>query len=199
MIERLARRFVTWQIRHCYLSAEEEKLYQYAFELLIGQAVNLMIACLLAVIFRAYIPVFVFLLAFIPLRSYAGGHHADSFNVCTMVSALILLSVCLLSRITFSEKMILTMGMVFAAVCGVLICFLAPLEDQNKPLDQSERLRYGRWSRYIWGLEAAAWFICYHRQIRQASLGIMSAHLAVAGLLLAGVIKRKRIMNRRIS
>ena len=80
MVERLAERLVAWQIRNKYLTSQDQKLYQYAFELLIGQVVNLLIACLLAVVFQAYGTVLVFLLSFIPLRSYAGGHHADNFN-----------------------------------------------------------------------------------------------------------------------
>lgn len=197
MIEKLAERFVAWQIKHHYLSSNEERLYQYAFELLIGQAINLMIACLLAVIFHTYMVVFIFLLAFIPLRSYAGGHHADSSNVCTVISSLILLSVCLLSRIIFTREVILAVGVMTVVISGVAVFSLAPVEDQNKPLDQVERERYGRWSRFIWGLETVIWSVCYCIQKQWISLGIILAHLAVAILLCAGVIKRKKIMNRR--
>ncbi len=200
MIEKLAKLFVAWQIRQHYLSPDKEKLYQYAFELLIGQAINLMIACLLAVIFHAYVTIFIFLLTFIPLRSYAGGHHADSSNVCMIVSALILLTVCLLSRITFTEKMVLLLGTASAAISGILVFLLAPVEDKNKPLDQLERRYYGKWSRVIWVLETMAWSVCYYIQKRQISVGIILAHLTVAILLCAGVIKRKyleqKLLNR---
>ena len=53
MNEKLAEKLVAWQIKHHYLSSEEKRLYQYAYELLIGQAVNLLIAGLLAVLFHA--------------------------------------------------------------------------------------------------------------------------------------------------
>lgn len=192
MIEKLAERFVAWQIRHHYLSSDEERLYRYAFELLIGQAVNLMIACLLAVIFHAYMVVFIFLLAFIPLRSYAGGHHADSSNVCTAVSSLILLSVCLLSGIISAGEVIPAVGVTIAVLSGIAVFLLAPVEDQNKPLDQAERERYGRWSRSIWGLETVIWPVCCWMQMRQVSLGIILAHLTTAILLCAGVIKKKK-------
>ena len=57
MNEKLAEKLVAWQIKHHYLSSEEKRLYQYAYELLIGQAVNLLIAGLLAVLFHAYVTV----------------------------------------------------------------------------------------------------------------------------------------------
>ena len=47
MIEKLAKSLVAWQIKNEYLKPADQNLYQYGFELLIGQAVNLLIACLL--------------------------------------------------------------------------------------------------------------------------------------------------------
>jgi len=61
MIEKLAKSLVAWQIKNGYLKPADQNLYQYGFELLIGQAVNLLIACLLAIIFQAYVTVFLFL------------------------------------------------------------------------------------------------------------------------------------------
>ena len=56
MIERLAEGLVSWQIKCNYIPLEEQNLYRYGFELLIAQAVNLLIACFLAIIFHEYLP-----------------------------------------------------------------------------------------------------------------------------------------------
>ncbi|WP_313135095.1 accessory gene regulator B family protein, partial [Anaerocolumna sp.] len=62
MIEKLAKKVVTWQVQKNYLLIKDEKLYIYAYELLIGQAVNILIACFLAIAFHAYTTVLIFLL-----------------------------------------------------------------------------------------------------------------------------------------
>ncbi len=191
MIEKLANYFVTWQVKRSYLSSEEQKLYQYAYELLIGQVVNLLIACLLAVIFRAYITVPVFLAFFIPLRSYAGGHHADNFNTCTVVSASMLCIVCIIEK-RIPEGAVLAADFLASGLCGLCIFLLAPVEDPNKPFDQKERIRYQKRSRSIWGIEVILWLLCYGIGAREISLAAALGHLAVAVLLCAGVIKNKK-------
>ncbi|MCI9584334.1 hypothetical protein D3Z50_03455 [Clostridiaceae bacterium] len=194
MIERIAERMVAWQISRHYLKAEDQALYQYAFGLLIGQAVNLLIACLLAVVLKEYRTVFVFLLFFIPLRSFAGGHHADNYTACTVLSALMLLGICIMAKL-IPEGAVMMVNLVSGAVCGVLVCLLAPVEDRNKPLDQTERRHYGICSRIIWGAETLAWILCYRAGARKVSLAIALGHLALSVLLCAGIVKNRNILK----
>lgn len=194
MIEELAKRLVTWQVKRNYLSSEDQRLYQYAYELLIGQVVNILIACLLAVIFQAYTTVFVFLVFFIPLRSFAGGHHADSFNTCTMVSTLMLCAVCIMEK-RIPEGAVFAVDLLASGLCGICIFLLAPVEDHNKPFDQAERIRYRNRSRGIWGVEVLLWLLCYGIGAGRISLAAALGHLAVAVLLCAGAIKNKKRKN----
>ena len=196
MVERLAERLVAWQIRNKYLTSQDQKLYQYAFELLIGQVVNLLIACLLAVVFQAYGTVLVFLLSFIPLRSYAGGHHADNFNTCTLISTGILCSVCAAAKWIPNEAVFGT-NLVCSIVCGGVIFFLAPIEDHNKPLSRRERKIYGRLAKGIWAAEALVWMICYQMHRERMSLVIALGHLVLFFLLAAGMIKNRKYKNRQ--
>lgn len=190
MIEKLAKRLVAWQMEKGYLKAADQNLYQFGFELLLGQAVNLLIACLLAVVFQAYVTVFLFLVSFIPLRSFAGGHHADSYEVCTIVSNVIICAVCILAK-RIPEEAILAVNLASGILCGVFIFLFAPVEDHNKPLDDRERSRYGLLSKVIWGIETLIWTGCYLFHRKNISLVMGLAHMAVAILLCGGIIKKK--------
>ncbi len=192
MIEKLARKLVAWQVERNYLSAQEQNLYRYAFELLISQAVNLLIACLLAAVLQAYGTVLIFLISFIPLRSYAGGHHADTYAVCTVLSSLILGMVCVAEK-CIPDRVVLFVNLGACVLSGVLIFALAPVADHNKPLDGEERRRYGKCSRAIWGLETAVWMVCYAVGAKRAGLVIALGYLALSGMLCAGVMKNKRL------
>ncbi len=169
-------------------------MYQYAFGLLIGQAVNLLIACLLAVMLKEYWTVFVFLLSFIPLRSFAGGHHADNYSTCTILSALMLLGICMMAKMV-PEDAVIMVNLVSGAVSGALVCLLAPVEAHNKPLDQTERRRYRTCSRMIWLVETLAWLLCYRAGARKVSLAIALGHLALSVLLCAGVVKNRKVLE----
>lgn len=188
MIEKLARNVVSWQIKKNLLQEEKESLYTYAYELLIGQVVNLLIACLLAVLFHDYVTVIVYLASYIPLRSYAGGHHANSYGVCTMVSAALICVACILVKAVPLDAIGLV-NLAGAVISGGTVFLLAPVQDHNKPLEQIETIRYRRRSRIIWLLETFLWIICYLAGGRKASLAIVLAHITLSGMLVAGVIK----------
>lgn len=192
MIERLAEKIVDWQVKKQYLSHEKRKLYLYAFELLIGQAVNLLIACCIAVLFQAYAAVVVFLLTFIPLRSYAGGHHADSYYVCTAVSNMIICLVCAAYKNVPSEE-IYFWNLICGIAGGIMIFLFAPVEDCNKPLNHSEKKRYKYYSRMIWFVETCLWIFFRYLGMVQTSFVIALAHGVTAVLLAAGKLKNHKM------
>lgn len=196
MIEKIAKNLVLWQMKNNYLSEKDCSLYTYAYELLIGQVVNLLIACLLAVIFNAYITVIVFLVSFIPLRSYAGGHHADSYNVCTILSNMIICVICVAAKL-IPQEMILYVNMVAGIVSGGLIFYLAPVEDHNKPLEPAERKHYKKCSITIWLIETIIWIVSYFIGVKEVSLAVTLGHLALSVLLCAGVVKNRSFTEKK--
>ncbi len=98
MLNKLSKGIVDWQIQRKYLSNEERELYVYAYEVLINQVINIIAAILIAVLMHALIPVLVFLVCYIPLRSYCGGYHAKTNIGCTCISALVIYFMCLLEK-----------------------------------------------------------------------------------------------------
>lgn len=190
MIEKLAKCLVAWQVEKHYLLESDRNLYTYAYELLIGQAVNVLIACLMAVFFDACFTVFVFLASFFPLRIYAGGHHADNSNICTLVSTIMVWLVCIASK-AIPTGAILTFNLAVGIICGGLICTLAPVEDHNKPLSAAEKKQYRKKSILIWMIECIIWIMSYWIGARDISLAIALGHSSVSALLCAGVIKNK--------
>lgn len=195
MIEKLAKKIVVWQVNRNYLSKADESLYTYAYELLIGQVVNILIACLLAIIFHAYTTVFIYLITYIPLRSFAGGHHADTNNACTVISSILILIVCIMAGL-FPPAYIFPANVLFAIISGFLLFLLAPVQDHNKPLDPPERIRYKKCSRLIWTAETALWVICYKAGAINASFAVTMGHITLAVLLCLGTIKNKYLRSK---
>lgn len=193
MIEKLAKKIVVWQVNRNYLSKADENLYTYAYELLIGQVVNILIACLLAIIFHTYVIVFIYLITYIPLRSFAGGHHANTNNACTVISSILILIVCIVAR-RFPMEYIFPANALFAGISGFLLFFLAPVQDHNKPLEPAERIRYKKCSRLIWIAETVLWVVCYKAGAVNASFAVTLGHITLAALLCLGTIKNKYLL-----
>lgn len=192
MVEKLAKSLVTWQVKKKYLLEKDSNLYTYAYELFIGQAINVLVACLLAVIFDACLTVFVFLVSFFPLRSYAGGHHADSYSICTLISSIIVCLVCVAAKV-IPLGAVLSVNIAAGIISGGLILKLAPVEDHNKPLSAAEKRKYRKYSILIWGIESIIWIASYCAGARTISLAVALGHLSLSVLLCAGVIKSKKV------
>ncbi len=196
MIEKLAKKVVAWQVKKDHLSKKDEKLYTYAYELLIGQAVNIMIACFLAIVFHSYTTVLIFLASYIPLRSYAGGYHAKTYNMCTIVSTVLMYIVCIAAKV-IPPHYIIWVNLGGGIISGILIFIFAPVQDYNKPLDQAERECYRRRSREVWTAETVLLVICYLLNARNISLAVTLGHLVLSVLLCIGSVKNKYLQKNR--
>lgn len=139
-----------------YIKEKDCGLYTYAYELLLGQTVNVLIACILAVVFHAYLTVFIFLAAYIPLRSYAGGHHAETNGICTVVSAVIFCVVCTIAKLIPLQSFT-WVSLAALAISGFMVFSFAPVDSHSRPLDEQERKRYRKRSRVIWVVETLIW------------------------------------------
>lgn len=157
MLGKLARRIVSWQTLRGTLKEDESDVYLYAYEMLLAQIINILVAAVIAVAFRSIVPVILFLLFYIPARSFAGGYHADTNAACTLVSAGILCMMCLVVR-WIPDTMVLPAGIMVSVISGVTVFILAPVEDGNKPLDETEKIRYRKQSRWIWTVQACLCF-----------------------------------------
>ena len=98
----------------------------------------------------------VFMAAYIPLRSFAGGYHAKTPLRCYFTSLTIIFVVLLFCKYV-PLNLLLNSGIL---VISLVVCtFLCPVQDSNKPLDCAERQRYRNISVVILFIEAFVWLI----------------------------------------
>lgn len=190
MIRRLSEGIVKWQFRKNILNCEQIALYQYAYEVMINQAINIFIALLIAIAFNKPMSVFVFLISYIPLRSYCGGYHARTNGGCTIVSTILIMLVCLLEKLTIWDSTTF-LALVLFLISGALIFNYAPVGDVNKPLDEKETIIYRKMSRLVWLVEAVVGVTFWCFGIR-AGIVIAISHAMLSIMLVYGVFKNKR-------
>lgn len=126
-------------IRQGIVEKSQKELYRYGFNqgftMFFNAITTIIIGCVLGMVLQSI----AFLTAYIPLRSYAGGYHASTPWRCYFVSLVLMSAV--LATIKYMPYSVITYG-VFISV-GTVICFiLAPIEDRNKPLDETEQKVY---------------------------------------------------------
>lgn len=163
---------------------ELQELYRYGYKLLALQASNLAVAIAIGLAFSCLLEMVLFLAAFIPLRSYAGGYHAEGPVRCSIISAALELAVAGILRIPASAGLLHALLLV-TALCEIIIYMTVPVAAKNKPLTDSQMVCFRKKARSILGVEAVIMIVMYLTGFQRILPVIAMSHIFVAVLLLA--------------
>lgn len=188
MFAKLAE-YLTQQLENeTVISSDKRELYRYGFQNGMILMLNFITSILIGVIFGKALESIILLAAYIPLRSYAGGHHSSSSEKCYIVSSLIMIIwMCLLKF-----QILSTSCCVIMLIAGLIVfIMLAPVEDKNKPLDEDEIHIYRKRSFAVLLIEICVWliFVLFIHKFKQVLPIVIFTE---ALMLLLGKIKNIR-------
>ena len=127
------------------IGENEKELYRFGLEGLLFTFLNLGTALIIGIVMDAILECVVFLLAFLPLRQYAGGYHAKTRVGCYFLSVTCMwVAMNVLVHQEFKEYIL-----VIACVMVVVIFLLAPVENENRKLTFEEKIRYGKAAKLV--------------------------------------------------
>ena len=140
MIERSAKQITDWLIKTKSIDESEKDLYQYAIHSLILTIFPIVLSIAIGLALKAPLNGLLVILPFSFLRKYSGGFHAKKEATCLVMSGLLLLACNALSIVLNCSWILLAI----ACIMGIsLICF-SPIENENRPLYDEERVSYKR-------------------------------------------------------
>lgn len=195
MLKKLAGRIVNRQVEEGCLPDTEREVYTYAYEVLLNQLINIFISVIIAICMQDFLTVAVFLVSYIPLRSYCGGYHAKTHLRCSAVSAILLILICTMMHLLNGWANGIPALAAFL-LSGILVFLYAPVESKNKPLDDAERSCYRKRGRMVWLLEVLIVLLlwCFsERIVRAAAL----THITFCIMLYIEVFKNRIAVMRR--
>ncbi len=169
---------------------DETNIITYGLENLIGNIVGILVILVMGAFFHHTLDSFmVWLLAF-PLRKYAGGFHAKTRGRCLITSiTMILISFVIFFQFEWEMMTIFLIALAFS----IIIFFLAPVGNPNKPLDELEHKMYQMKSRGFLLVEGMV--LCFALCFKQERMviAITICFFMVGISLLAGTVKLKYI------
>lgn len=140
MIERFAKRITDWLVKTKSIDVVDKELYQYAVQSLLLTVLPIIMSIVIGLALKAPLNGLLVILPFSFLRKYCGGYHAKKEATCLVFSSL-LLFLCVALSILLTCSWVL---LAIACVMGIsLICF-SPIENENRLLDDEERVYYKR-------------------------------------------------------
>ena len=184
MFDRLSRRITDQLEENCTISHEDRELYEFGLRQGFTSMLNILTAAAVGAVFGCTLKALLFMGLYIPLRSFAGGHHARTPMICYIQSVVMLVAVCLYIKFVpcgWWEYIVI-------AAAAAVIYLLAPVETENKPLDENERRVYRKKALII--LSAQAFLFPIMRalgaegcaQINCCVIGMMSLMLVICKL-----------------
>lgn len=141
MIQKIVDKIVTKQIENKTILEEESNIYRYGYFLMFEVIINIILSIVIGAIFKDIKTVVVFLLVYIPLRTYSGGWHANKLWKCTIISNLIVVGVEFFANY-LTRYIIVTHIISMVPICMILIFAISPVDMESKPLSEDEKKVY---------------------------------------------------------
>ena len=135
-MKHLSKKITDYIVKAGVISEESYEVYQYGFQIGL-EMLSCFLVCFSIAIYLHMIPEFIVLTAiFIPLRTYAGGLHLNSYLLCFICSTTVQ-TVILLINHYYSVVLPIAWGIILISVA--LMLKNAPVENINRELDADEK------------------------------------------------------------
>jgi len=150
MFKKITNNIVTRLVKNGEITAEDKEIYEYGLRHIANMFINVATTVLIGCIFNMIWHSLIFMISYIPLRSNAGGYHAKTPFRCYIFS--VIMTVCFLLNVKyFPQNHILILILIL--ISGITIFILAPIGDENKPLDGIEIKVFKKRTRIILFIE----------------------------------------------
>ena len=188
----MINRFVKDLAQCGYINPEQEEIIAFGLKEGVCSISGIAVALLLGYLIGIGIQALVFLAAFIPLRMYAGGYHAETRSKCAVQSTILIV-------IVFLGLRYWSMPVGYTVVIGSLsvgiIGYIGATDNRNHRFIAGKKLYYSKNSRRILLIESVILVIMGIMRISMVTDSIAIALLLEVFMALAGGIIHITVSN----
>lgn len=173
-------------LRDGIISPDEVEIVEYGLENLGSSMLGLLITLVIGFCCDFLFESFLLWLLILPLRKNAGGFHAGTKGRCLLFSTAILL----VSIICFGQRGWPVISYILIVVISVVVIFImAPVENNNKHLDQTEQKVYRKRTRIVLLLECILFIFALVFNLKKLIVVLTIDFFIVSISLFSGRIK----------
>ncbi len=140
MLKKLSKKISALLVANNIVQIDQQDAYIYGLEIFLQQVVFFFIIFILALITRTILLSFIFVVVYKVLRQYTGGFHCKTSGKCLIVSVLTYIPLIFLYY--FNNPLVDIIVGIVALISSFVIFVFAPVESENKSLDQNEKRKY---------------------------------------------------------
>ena len=192
MFDKVASRVADNLVENSIVDADDKEIYHFGIQQGLTTLLGIGVFVATGWVFGVFWQMALFVVVFMPLRSFAGGYHASTPKKCFMLLVIMAVGVALL--IVHVPVYGQTVSAI-AIISALIIMALVPVEDRNKPLDHAEKERYQSIARAI-SVSFAVMAACLTLlQFYVIAVSIAWAVTAVAVMVVIGKVKNILLGN----
>lgn len=179
------------------MDEENAEIIRYGLEVLLIKITFFTAALVISLLMHSFWECLIFTALFSGIRSYAGGYHADTRKRCFVLSMLTFCSVFIILKLIQIFPAILIIIAIFAAVSSVIIFRFAPIDTENKRLDEEEMQIFGKKARTAVIVELIMAAAAYYFNFKGIMCSVMIS-LILTALLICIEIKNSHIKTEEL-
>lgn len=170
------------------IQSENRKIYCYGFEQGFTILLNIVTITIIGLVLQSLPHALLFIILYFPLSSYAGGFHAKTAIRCHLYSMLIIVLILLTIKFVSIRNSIYIL---LTFTSSVIILFLSPVQDHNKPLDQTEYKVYKYRTLVVWAIETSVFTLSIYFHLKILICCISWVFVIMSLVLCLGLINNR--------
>ena len=168
------------------IEAGDAEIYIYGINQIVVSVLNVASALIIGLLFGTFFEIAVFMAAYIPLRSFAGGYHAKTPLRCYIFSVIMLIATSLgIKYLPLAEWVYYAI----LSMAALVVLVLSPGEDRNKPLDEIEHKVYKKRAIFITAAELLIGLALKLVGLDNMFVAVVYSFVVLSFMLIAGKIK----------
>lgn len=172
------------------ISSEQYEICRFGVQQGLTIILNAITIIAIGAVMGELIQALLFMALYAPLRSNAGGYHARTSTLCYIYSILLMIAILLAMKYLAIPYFICIITFIISCV---IVLILSPVEDANKPLDNTEQKVYKKRTFEITAVEILIFISTSILNVKWITLCIMWVFLTMGVILLVGKCKNNRI------
>lgn len=165
---------------------EDKEVYRYGIQQGLNLTLNILTTIIIGVLCGMVYPSLMFLICYMPLRSFCGGYHAKTHLRCYIYSVIMITCILLVAKYTAFN---IVLYEILVLISLIIILLLAPVEDENKKLDNVEKRVFRKRAYIIAFLEVLLYHLFWFMHLMNCCKIISTALFSLTILMIIGSIK----------
>lgn len=185
MKEKISKAVVNWLLKDNQEKQEDYEIYLFGIEQMFENVISVSTTLLIGIVLGELLRTIVLITAFMAIRSYAGGYHASSPLRCYILTNIVIVAVLSAMKYIIFNNTFLWCLLIMDSV---VILMLAPVDTENKRLDEIEYIYYRKKTVIVWSIEVIIAIFCAILQYVLMTETIIFALLILSLSLVGGQI-----------